>query len=311
MANPLYKYPLTMGSQTDGNDGDHRITFAALKSRFSTDVPESVGMVALYLPPDALKTSYTQTYGDVDMGGLGQAILGGDRSAAESALTASMEGNMSAALEAAGKTTGGNKIMNALATSLAKEVQDAAGAKLGTAVQALEKKVGRIRNHHKAIIYQGPGGFRTFSFNFVMMPKNEDEAEEVNKIVHFFKYYMHPGVPSFATNPDTGTQVATSSGGDISSSLTLSYPEEFEIRITPRGLSGDHTTGTEGSGSSPTLIKPLFRIDHCFLESLNVDYTTSGQPVFFEDGSEPVTTSLQLSFKETKLMTKETIRRGF
>ena len=310
MANPLYKYPLTMGSQTDGNDGDHRITFAALKSRFSTDVPESVGMVALYLPPDALKTSYTQTYGDVDMGGLGQAILGGDRSAAESALTASMEGNMSAALEAAGKTTGGNKIMNALATSLAKEVQDAAGAKLGTAVQALEKKVGRIRNHHKAIIYQGPGGFRTFSFSFVMMPKSENEAEEVNKIVHFFKFHMHPGVPSVAMNRDLGTPVATSSGGDISSSLTLSYPEEFKIKITPRGKTGGMDVGTTGNPVAAQ-VKPLFKIDNCFLESLNVDYSTSGQPVFFENGNEPVTTSLQLSFKETKLMTKETIRRGF
>ena len=48
-----------------------------------------------------------------------------------------------------------------------------------------------------------------------------------------------------------------------------------------------------------------------FLESLNVDYTTGGQPVFFANGSEPVTTNLQLSFKETQLITKESIRQGF
>ena len=42
-----------------------------------------------------------------------------------------------------------------------------------------------------------------------------------------------------------------------------------------------------------------------------MDYTTSGQPVFFDDGNEPVTTTLQLSFKETQLMTKEKIAEGF
>jgi hypothetical protein len=146
-----------------------------------------------------------------------------------------------------------------------------------------------------------------------MMPKNEDEAEEVNKIVHFFKFHMHPGVPTGGGFDPSGDVVSrTSSGGNINnaSSLTLSYPEEFKIKITPRGRTGGMDVGTTGNPVAAQ-VKPLFKIDNCFLESLNVDYSTSGQPVFFENGNEPVTTSLQLSFKETKLMTKETIRRGF
>ena len=59
-------------------------------------------------------------------------------------------------------------------------------------------------------------------------------------------------------------------------------------------------------------VKPLFKIDHCFLESLSVDYSTSGGPVFIVDGiTAPATTTLTLQFKETVLMTKEKIREGY
>ena len=53
-------------------------------------------------------------------------------------------------------------------------------------------------------------------------------------------------------------------------------------------------------------VRPLFKIDHCFLESLSVDYSTSGGPAFIVDGiTAPATTSLTLQFKETVLMTKK------
>ena len=57
--------------------------------------------------------------------------------------------------------------------------------------------------------------------------------------------------------------------------------------------------------------KPLFRIGKSVLENFSVDYATSGNAAFFADGGEPVTTTISLSFKETILMTKQTIERGF
>ena len=125
---------------------------------------------------------------------------------------------------------------------------------------------------------------------------------------------MHPGV-----NADFGTPEAQQRPNpsvrrgaiNLATSLTLSYPEEFKIKITPRGTNGDSEVGSRSFNGQANQVRPLFRIERCFLESLNVDYTTSGQPVFFDDGSEPVTTTLALSFKETQLMTKESIRQGF
>ena len=108
---------------------------------------------------------------------------------------------------------------------------------------------------------------------------------------------MHPGIPS--TDPSTA---------NINSSITLSYPEEFKITARVKNVDDPGTTG------EPMIarVKPLFKIDHCFLESLSVDYSTSGGPVFIVDGiTAPATTTLTLQFKETVLMTKEKIREGY
>ena len=121
---------------------------------------------------------------------------------------------------------------------------------------------------------------------------------------------MHPGVPStsYQSGPGGPTAVRRSTGGNINSSITLSYPEEFKITARVKNVTNPGTTGTPGSES----VKPLFKIDNCFLESLSVDYSTSGGPAFIVDGiTAPATTSLTLQFKETVLMTKEKIQQGF
>lgn len=312
----LYTYPLNLNSSESRGNGDHRITFQQLKTRAQNPEPVLGDMVALYLPPDALKTSYTQSYGDIELGGVGQAIMGADQGSMSTALEQGLAGNFASAVNTLQQAGVPMSIKDAFASATAKEISDKAQGAFGTAVQALERKVGKIKNHHKAIVYQGPGGFRTFSFSFVMMPKSKKEADEVNKIVHFFKYYMHPEVTGQNNRTrgtmGTNTSINPRSGqSQVETSLTLSYPDEFKIRITPRGADGDTDVGSRSQDGRTNQVKPLFRIDRCFLESLNVDYTTSGQTVFFDDGNEPVTTTLQLSFKETTLMTRESIRQGF
>ena len=187
----LYSYPLNLNTSESRGNGDHRITFQALEPRFGATDPAPGDVVAMYLPPDALKTSYSQSYGDVDLGGAGLAIMGIDGGAAQSAFDALNPdggGGVKAAMAAAEKALTNAPIKSALVKAAVTEGVGAIAQRLGTAVQALERKVGKIRNPHKAIIYQGPGGFRTFSFTFVMMPKSRKEAEEINKIVHFFTY---------------------------------------------------------------------------------------------------------------------------
>jgi len=153
--------------------------------------------------------------------------------------------------------------------------------------QAVSKATGQILNPHKAVVYQGPGGFRTFSYTFQLVPKSADEAKEIFNIVKFFKKRMHPG---------TGT----GAGINNLSSVTLTYPDEFEIKY--------YVNHKEVDGSDYT--KPLFKIKNCFMESFATDYTTSSLVSFMDDGN-PLTTTISMSFKETQLLTKKDIDAGY
>ena len=305
----ILSYPAGVGVNAEF---PHSIEFTARKRNLSSPnqkASTSLGSVVLYLPADALKTSYSQTFGDADLGAIGAATASIDETAAAGVVnqidrtlrnvgagrTDSAIASLSGALAEFKRGAGGVSVGNALAQATVNEALNRPG--VGPIKDALFRKAGRIINPHKAVIYQGPGGFRIFNYSFVMSPESQAEAETIAKIVHYFKYYMHPGIPS--SDP---------SKANINSSVTLSYPEEFKITARVKNVSDAGTTGEPMSAR----VKPLFKIDHCFLESLSVDYSTSGGPVFIVDGiTAPATTSLTLQFKETVLMTKEKIREGY
>jgi len=280
-----FKYP------KNTNPGlPHYITFTALRSYTSTTSTrgQDNGSVVLYMPPDALKTSYSQSIGDVEMGGFIKLASGQDEGAAAALAAGNMSGVSAAAEVIKGKIAGADKtnvIMGAMKAAVGGALKRfGAGTQAG---QAVSKATGQILNPHKAVVYQGPGGFRTFSFTFVLVPKSADEAKEIFNIVKFFKKRMHPG---------------TGAGAGINniSSVTLTYPDEFEIQyfINNKPADGfDHT-------------RPLFKIHNCFMESFAADYTTSGT-VSFMDDKQPVTTTISMGFKETQLLTQKDIDAGY
>ena len=191
----LYVYPQNLESKL--GEYPHYVTFTAIGK-----VGVSLDTVALYLPADALKTDYKQQYGDTDLGAIGVAM--------DKAPGASAE-NIQNKLEQLGRNVGGGDTLGAVATvaglasgssdlmkgmnlsgaiaqATVNEAIRGASGKAGTAVTALQRKAGRILNPHKAVIYSGPGGFRTFSFNYTMTPENEKEAKSIADIVYFFKF---------------------------------------------------------------------------------------------------------------------------
>ena len=268
----------------------HYITFIAKRSYTSTTSTRgtSNGEVVLYMPPDALKTSYSQGIGDVEMGGF--ITLAGSNMGDVGAQMAA--GNMSGAAAAATvikDNVAGKDTVNVV-KDMGKALVGGALKKFGAGTQggqAVSKATGQILNPHKAVVYQGPGGFRTFSYTFVLVPKSADEAKEIFNIVKFFKKRMHPG---------TGT----GAGINNVSSVTLTYPDEFEIKYYVNNKLVD--------GSDST--KPLFKIHNCFMESFATDYTTSSLVSFLDD-DQPLTTTISMSFKETQLLTKADIDAGY
>ena len=301
----MFKFPLDLDSNTE--EYPARITFQAIRASIAGKAKPG-DIVALYLPPDALKTSYQQQYGDVDAGAMAIAMnkVGVDQAAGLAGAAMNMEGkDMFSQLK---NILSESAVGGSLASAAVKETIGRAGNL--PVVQLLQRKAGIIMNPHKAVIYQGPGGFRTFDYSFTMSPQSQKEAEQVYNIVKFFKYHMHPGIATVATSTTTseelyGPRIVTTTkrrakvtaGGNMDTSAALTYPEEFEIQMNVQTKKGSKNT--------------LFRINKCFLQNLSVDYSTSGGPAFFQEDGEPVTTTMALSFKETKLITKESIEVGY
>ena len=204
-----FVYPVGTGSS---DDYPHYIRFIARRTFNTTSSARgaSNGEVVLYMPPDALKTTYSQSIGDTDLGSAIQ-IAEGSQSMKK------MENNLkeTGVLNTLGNAIGGGFNV-ALDTAFAAAASIGAAAVGDGARQAIEKSTGQILNPHKAVVYQGPGGFRTFSYTFIMVPKSADEAKVIFNIVKFFKLRMHPGTGAAGIN-------------DISS-VTLTYPDEFEIK---------------------------------------------------------------------------------
>ena len=135
---------------------------------------------------------------------------------------------------------------------------------------------------------------------------------------------MHPSMDSTAGNAARGVVAphppaalgARQSGRQAAmfKSINLKYPDEFLLEIKPRLKSQKDKLGEPKDNTQKN---PLFRIDRCFLETCVVDYSTDGVPAFFQkdsnDGDQayPVTTTMQLAFKETKIITREDIKEGY
>ena len=277
-----FVYPVGTGSS---DDYPHYIRFIAKRSYNTTSSARgtSNGEVVLYMPPDALKTTYSQTIGDTDLGSAIQ-IAEGSQSLNQLMGKVTTQGGPPGSAGFGDQVMGGLNVMKDTGiTALASIASAAVG---DGARQAIEKSTGQILNPHKAVVYQGPGGFRTFSYTFVMVPKSADEAKVIFNIVKFFKLRMHPGTGRAGIN-------------DISS-VTLTYPDEFEIKYHVNNKAVD------GSDSST----PLFKIKNCFMDTFTADYTTSGL-VSFMDDDHPLTTTISMSFKETQLLTKADIDEGY
>ena len=304
-----YKYPLNIDS-TDG-EYKHRITFTALRNRQGTDIPASSGSVTLYMPGEALKTTYGQQFGDAELGALGNLVSGMGREGAQEVQAQMRAGSMSGVKDALDSALGGgigDRVTTALKESTAKAVKDKmSGGMFAGATTALQNVLGQVRNPHKAIVYTGPGGFRSFQYTFVMTPESPKEAEEIADIVYFFKYYMHPGMQGVAGSDASTTQVGprTHTTPATMGSSTFTYPNEFNIALYANRKKVDTPT--------PNKKPALFKIEKCFIENLTTDFTTSGQPAFFQGTGDgvPVTTTLGLTFKETVLVTRESIAKGF
>tara|TARA_A100001011_G_scaffold392951_1_gene481670 strand:- start:1712 stop:2962 length:1251 start_codon:yes stop_codon:yes gene_type:complete len=149
---------------------------------------------------------------------------------------------------------------------------------MGGTREAFEMKAGEIITDRLELAFKGINK-RVFQYNFKMIPKNEDEAKAIRKIVFAFKANM---LPEFE-------------GGRAGRRLIV--PNTFDIQYMYMGSQNQF----------------LHHISTCVLENMNVAYGGDRYKTFnaSEDGAPPVETNLTLNFKELELITRERVFEGY
>lgn len=147
----------------------------------------------------------------------------------------------------------------------------------GTVSAILARNFG-IENPRAELLYTRPS-FRTFNFEFVLYPRSEKEAHEVQKIITKFN---HHSVPSLK---------------DGSAGQYLVPPAEFGISFFYNGI------------ENPNIPK----IKQCVLESINADYAPNGFHAYESSSGlgpslggtgMPIAIRLTMNFRELELLTK-------
>jgi hypothetical protein len=230
--------------------------------------------IALFIPPDALSTSYKSEYEASSLGEAGLNFLRtGESPSGKEPSIASASWD---ALTAAGQSF----------TNFQKIAAELVGMASDGAQKAMLMKTGTVLNPYIISTYKGPSEMRDHTFTFKMMPKNSGDSKRITKIVNGFKNAMLPDHVG-GTPQDTPLGMFT-------------YPDEFVIEyyINGKKLPTDNTN-------------PMFRIGKSVLTACELDYTTQDTTLFFEGTQNPVSVEMKLAFTEINVMYRGLTAKGY
>ena len=264
------EYPSNIGS-----DIKHWISFTA----FDFKARQKTLDIALYIPGDALNTSYKSDYETSQLGSVGAAAPAITKAIRDQgglnvdAFKQVLE-STKAGLASEGKKVG---LLKAGAT---------ADAKFTGAKTLMERDQGAVLNPYIVAAYKGPTDLRSHEFTFQMLPQSEAESRTCTKIATAFKNAMLP----------------SHRGGDSQTapSMLFGYPDEFEI-----------TFKIDGKPLANKASNPLFKIGRSVLTQCDLDFGTENVPLFFDDTQHPASIEMKLTFMEVEVLHREKVDKGF
>lgn len=262
MANTL-QYPSSLGNDMRQN-GQHCVLFESYETKSALATTGSpISAIALFIPPGSLTTSNSQNF---------EGLSG----AQTTARTGQAIGNASL-----------NSVLNAdygQVAASATELTTKLLAKPQAVRDVLAATKGLAVNNHSALVYRGPGGFRSHTFNFTFTPKNENESNEIQRIVQDFTDGSNPSLVNIAG----------------SSKITAPFfkaPRQYKIKF----LKG-------GSGGSQNNF--LFEINTSVITSMTLNFDPNSVISFHPNGA-PVTIQMGLSFQEIEYKTVGVTNRTY
>jgi hypothetical protein len=227
--------------------------------------------IAIYLPPN-VKDATSVGYNNAEMGVIGAAAAG-----AADVVTALRKGDISGLA-----STLGTAAKDLLATAGLGLGSEFLGTLAGVDPEGLKgfakKAFGQASNPYMEVLFEGVE-MRTFNYNFTFSPRNADETDDVQKIIEMFRFHMLPEL----------------NGG---SSAFMTLPSTFDIHYMYQ--------------VSPDVAKEnnfYTKIATCVLKGCEVDYTPNGVKSFASGA--PTQITMNLTFQETEMLTKQHVNRGF
>ena len=158
---------------------------------------------------------------------------------------------------------------------------------------------GIVINPNAELLYDAPD-MREVGMIFRMVPKNQEESEQIQDIVKVFRK---------SSMPSWGAAGAESMAGDASEN------RDYTNDIINYGGGGDNFirvphlckfTFMKGDKPHPYLIQ----FKPCAISKVEVNYTPDGTFATYSDGA-PVAVELSLSFMETKLIFSDEVEMGY
>ncbi len=265
-------------------DNDHWIEFVAQETKgFATDViasslPGARGSIinggTIRLPmPSSLSTDYNPQYTEQDLGpAAGAALKPFDRNmyGNRDLETEAQMGTASSAIATAAQN-GAAGLATTVAATKAASIPGVGAEGVNAALKVLG---GVAVNPHKVVLFTGVG-FRDHTFSWKLSPRSRKESNDIHLICEMFKFYSHPEY--------------------LAGGLFFKYPEFFKIKFRHPSY--------------------LFELEPSVCTDVRIDYHGQGFPAYIRDADgsgipAPAEVTLSLSFKETEVITKNTLTRG-
>jgi hypothetical protein len=266
-------------------DNDHWIEFRAFEQKgFASDAIGSGlrgtaingGRICLPMPAN-LSTDYNPLYTEQDLGlTAGGALKPFDRAMYGNTdlETLAQNGTAGAALGIAAQGAAAGAAAQTVLGAVAR-IPTSPGQTLGAeGVNAALKVLGGVAvNPHKVVLFTGVG-FRDHTFSWKLSPRNRKESNDIRLICEMFKFYSHPEY--------------------LSGGMFFKYPEYFRINFRHPSY--------------------LFELEPSVCTDVRIDYHGQGFPAYIRDADgsgipAPAEVTLSLTFKETEIITKNTLTR--
>lgn len=230
-------------------------------------------VITLHLP-HAPKYNSSVSYSEVELGtALGWAS-GGE--SASDTVKGAMNQEAIKALILSGSSSAIGNLSQSISAAASKVTGGKASGDLVTAAQAtaaINIAQGKSLNPFREVLFKG-AQFRKHTFSYTFMPKNKAESDNIANIIQTFRYHQAPELSS--------------------GSLYLIHPSEFTIQIY---FNGEENTYFP-------------KMATCVLMDVDVTYGGTDKFSSFNNGA-PTEITMNLTFMETSLLTKDSINNGF